>query len=112
MPSMKETIYFPDAPEQSFFENSYLWDDEDTAYNYIVDIIDEYKKQSNKKIILAGFSKGARTALKIVYEKRYAVDGVIAFAPAIINDIDSWKFLFNTIKIPVEIIVGINDELS
>lgn len=113
MRSITDTMYFPDAPEQNFLKYSYLWDDEDTAYQYVTGIIGEHKKRSNKKIILAGFSRGARTALKIVYEKGYAVDGIIAYAPAApVKDIESWDFLMNTIKVPAEIIVGEKDEVS
>jgi pimeloyl-ACP methyl ester carboxylesterase len=113
MASLKDTMYFPDAPEQDFLENSYMWDDEDTAYDYITDVIEKHKRTFNRKIILAGFSRGARTALKLVYERKYAVEGVIAYAPAApVRDIESWDFLFDTIKVPAEILVGEKDELS
>jgi predicted esterase len=113
MASIEDTLYFPDAPEQDFLENSYMWDDEDTAYRYVTDIIEKHQQESVKKIILAGFSRGARTALKIVYERKYAVEGVIAYAPAApVRDVESWNFLLDTIKVPAELIVGEKDELA
>jgi pimeloyl-ACP methyl ester carboxylesterase len=113
MASLEDTMYFPDAPEQDFLENSYMWDDEDAAYDYIMDLIEKHKRTFNRKIILAGFSRGARTALKLVYERKYAVEGIIAYAPAApVRDIESWDFLLDTIKVPAEILVGEKDELS
>jgi predicted esterase len=109
MPSIRETIYFPDAPEQYFYENAYIWNDENAAYRYIMDIIARHTE--HKKIVLAGFSRGARTALKIVYERKYAADGVIAYAPANLNDIELWTFLYDTIKVPAEILVGRDDSV-
>ena len=110
MASIRENMYFPNGPERYFHKDEYIWNDEVTAYEYILDIIARHT--GDKKVVLAGFSRGARAALKIVYERKFIVSGVIAYAPANLNDINEWTFLYDTIKVPAAVMVGADDDLA
>lgn len=111
--NLRENFIFLNAPEPGLFADAHVWDYEADSLQYVEEIAAELmKRETGRGLILSGFSKGGRTALKAVLEKGMETQGVIAYAPAYLNDLDQWRILDSALKTPIILIVGDQDPLS
>lgn len=100
-------ISFPNAP-QEIKKDSYTWDNEELSISYLNDVI------NTNNVVLAGFSKGARTILRALYKYQMTkeIKGLILYAPGNLRDIDEWDLLNKNKNLPIVIIVGDKDDVS
>lgn len=84
--------------------------DEELCLRYLEELVEGRRSRRGGGLVLSGFSRGARTALLLGLTTETVIDGIIAFAPAPVDDAESWDHAGEVGRtVPIVIIVGRRD---
>ncbi len=103
------TLFFVESSQLGFHTFVRAWEEYPTAQRDVNAAIETLSDRDRATLILAGFSRGARTAIQLALDGTVPASAVIAHEPAPLDGFDEWLKSVSPRRVPVVTALGEND---